>query len=398
MCYISSTTVPTCGPETVTQSSHRYLNSVGSTSLIPIKLGTANLPMSGAPTSHPIGMYLGMVQTPVLPNVSGLVSKPTIYLTPSVLSLTQATDLLCQTVPTVASAGAATTPTVSITNPTGASVTDPGQLFAQSNSFGPESQTVPASGSFHSGQNALQSTQLSCTPSDHLSSGELPSLSQIENMWLRIRELRRTLAKARESAASSIAEGAESGQVAAEIKQLESEHERLATLFRLVIIERIDALESQDSGVYTSSSDGLNANPSSSSADLQLELNLMCSYLRKLGGGTVTLENGPTSCFRVRRASSPLLDAKADTGYNHLTRAPSCISGPIHVTISGPLTSTPRVVPFLSHGSPSGDEAFLSGSWLNGTHTAPLSRNRSSPMQHHLSGEGIQMDDLLTPG
>ncbi|THD27012.1 hypothetical protein D915_002219 [Fasciola hepatica] len=153
----------------------------------------------------------------------------------------------------------------------------------------------------------LQSTHQTGASGDHTSSVGLLSPVQIQNMWLRIHELHRVIAKTQESVASS-SESSVMGRNSAQIRRLKSEHERLVTLFRLVTIARIDALsESRDSGVYSGNSDDKIKN-TLSSADLQMELKLMQYYLRILGGDS-------RSGRRPLAAASQLTTAGRENGF-----------------------------------------------------------------------------------
>ncbi|THD26783.1 hypothetical protein D915_002345 [Fasciola hepatica] len=378
--------VPTHGSETVTQSLGHW-SSVPSTSLIPVQFEAGSLSTNAAPNPHPIGMYLGMVQAPMLSGGAGVLNKPTIYLTSNVLSLAQATDILCKAVSTASPVCTTTTSAVFSTGQTLPSPTDNGWLFAHTSSFDSENRTVTESGAFHFNSRMLQSTHQTGASGDHTSSVELPSLGQIQNMWLRIRELRRVIAKAQESVASS-SESSVMGRNSAQIQQLKSEHERLVTLFRLVIIARIDALNW-----------GALIKNTLSSADLQVELKLMQYYLRILGGDTVAAEGGSvfTSGPRLRRASSPLLEGKTVSEQHGSIPKPTDLLDVAHETSSGPLTSTPRSESSLNQSIASCTETLSPSSWFNGSRAAEFNRGRSSPT-HNPPNVPVPMDDMFTPG
>ncbi|THD23510.1 hypothetical protein D915_005557 [Fasciola hepatica] len=365
--------VPTYGSETVTQSPGHW-SSVPSTSFIPVQFEAGSLTTNAAPSPHPVSMYLGMVQAPILSGGAGVLNKPTIYLISNVLSLVQATDILWKAVSTAFPVCTTTTSAVSSTGQTLPSPTDNRWLFCTHQFL-----------RFGKPNSMLQAAHQTGASSDHTSSVKLPSLGQIQNMWLRIRELRRVIAKAQESVASS-SESSVMGRNSAQIQRLKSEHERLMTLFRLVIIARIDALsESRDSGVYNGSSNDTIKN-TLSSADLQVELKLMQYYLRILGGDTVAAKGGPvfTSGPRLRRASSPLLEGKTVSEQHGSIPKPTDLLNVAHETSSGPLTSTPR------------SESSLNQSIASCTETLSPS-SRPSPT-HNPPNVPVPMDDLFTPG
>ncbi|TGZ58120.1 hypothetical protein CRM22_009743 [Opisthorchis felineus] len=209
---------------------------------------------------------------------------------------------------------------------------------------------------------------------------EPPTLVQIEHIWLRVRQLRRRIAKEQALDIQSDVKQEETEERSGRLQALMQEHEQLAVLCRLLVIERIDALDEMiDSGFQDGSADlglssgrflnsGLLSSSSNSTSGLQVERNLMYSYLRKLGGSAlVNCVSSPT--VRSRRSSSPLLHVKPT-----LETTPNQVSASAvdrsHSSEIG-LTSVPCVAstPRLRHIS-FDPNAELPGVSLSRIHTA----------------------------
>ncbi|OON22167.1 RPEL repeat protein, partial [Opisthorchis viverrini] len=207
-----------------------------------------------------------------------------------------------------------------------------------------------------------------------------PTLVQIEHIWLRVRQLRRRIAKEQALDIQSDVKQEESDERSGRLQALMQEHEQLAVLCRLLVIERIDALDEMiDSGFQNGAADpglssgrfpnsGLLSSSSNSTSGLQLERNLLYSYLRKLGGSAL-VNCVSSSTVRSRRSSSPLLHVKPA-----LETTPNQVSGSAvdrsHSSEIG-LTSVPYVAstPRLRHIS-FDPNAELPGVSLSRIHTA----------------------------
>ncbi|KAF5400290.1 RPEL repeat protein [Paragonimus heterotremus] len=159
------------------------------------------------------------------------------------------------------------------------------------------------------GTNPFQSSSSSAH-----STGQPPSLNQIEEIWLRIRQLRRQIAKERAMESWHTVKSETDGSEVLEpnlLHDLMQEHDRLAVLCRLLVIDRIDALDElidsgvDDSGSFNSPS-SVGCSPMSR---LQVERNLMNSYLRKLGGSALVNQISSPMHNGLRRASSPSLNS-----------------------------------------------------------------------------------------
>ncbi|KAH8866711.1 MKL/myocardin-like protein [Schistosoma japonicum] len=114
------------------------------------------------------------------------------------------------------------------------------------------------------------------------SSSSSTTLHQIAEMWLRIRQLRRNISQYIKSSQSVLNDHGESS-FPGNLQYLQQEHNRLAVLCRLLIIERLDTLDEIDS----SDTRFFESNDSSKS-DFNIERNLLNSYLRRLGGSNLT--------------------------------------------------------------------------------------------------------------
>ncbi|KAG5444691.1 hypothetical protein CSKR_107742 [Clonorchis sinensis] len=209
---------------------------------------------------------------------------------------------------------------------------------------------------------------------------EPPTLVQIEHIWLRVRQLRRRIAKEQALDIQSDVKQEETEERSGRLQALMQEHEQLAVLCRLLVIERIDALDEMiDSGFQNGAADpglssgrllnsGLLSPSSNSTSGLQLERNLMYSYLRKLGGSAlVNCVSSPT--VRSRRSSSPLLHVKP-TLETTPNQVPVCAVARSQCSEIG-LTSVPCVAstPRLRHIS-FDPNAELPGVSLSRIHTA----------------------------
>ncbi|KAF6778024.1 hypothetical protein AHF37_02489 [Paragonimus kellicotti] len=160
------------------------------------------------------------------------------------------------------------------------------------------------------------------------STGQPPSLNQIEEIWLRIRQLRRQIAKERAMESWHIVKSETDGSQVPQpnlLHDLMQEHDRLAVLCRLLVIDRIDALDElidsgvDDSGSFSSPS-SVGCSPTSR---LQVERNLMDSYLRKLGGSALVNQISSPMHNGLRRASSPSLNSP------HLVDSCCVVSTPV---------------------------------------------------------------------
>ncbi|KAK4474554.1 hypothetical protein MN116_001698 [Schistosoma mekongi] len=120
------------------------------------------------------------------------------------------------------------------------------------------------------------STAISCGGDGGGSSTPSTTLHQIAEMWLRIRQLRRNISQ---SVLNDHGESSFPGN----LEYLKQEHNRLAVLCRLLIIERLDTLDEIDS-----SDTGFFESNDSSKSDFNIERNLLNSYLRRLGGSNLT--------------------------------------------------------------------------------------------------------------
>ncbi|CAH8875705.1 unnamed protein product [Trichobilharzia szidati] len=109
-------------------------------------------------------------------------------------------------------------------------------------------------------------------------SPQLTTLHQIEEMWLRIRQLRRNIAQLKTS--QGVLNDTENSSNSGNLAHLQQEHNRLAVLCRLLIIERLDTLDE------INADDSKNSHESNSS-DFKIERDLLNSYLRRLGGSTL---------------------------------------------------------------------------------------------------------------
>ncbi|KAF8567526.1 RPEL repeat protein [Paragonimus westermani] len=163
--------------------------------------------------------------------------------------------------------------------------------------------------SIRCGANPLQSN----SSSTH-STGQPPSLNQIEEIWLRIRQLRRQIAKERAMESWHIVKSETDGIQVPQpnlLHDLVQEHDRLAVLCRLLVIDRIDALDELiDSGVDDSGSfDSPSSTGCPPTSRLQVERNLMDSYLRKLGGSALVSQISSPMHNGLRRSSSPSLNS-----------------------------------------------------------------------------------------
>ncbi|CAL8089493.1 unnamed protein product [Calicophoron daubneyi] len=129
------------------------------------------------------------------------------------------------------------------------------------------------------------------------------------------------------------------------ISRLISEHDRLAVLCRLLVIDRLDALdEILESGKLSDC-----AAKNSSDSDLLVERNLMDSYLRKLGG--MALVNSVSSSSpRFRRSSTPSLVAKPPVTAANTNGSSAHVNGSLRANGVPPIPSpsipeTPCVKP-----------------------------------------------------
>nr|CAH8876206.1 unnamed protein product [Trichobilharzia regenti] len=131
----------------------------------------------------------------------------------------------------------------------------------------------------------------------HLNGGcsaspQLTTLHQIEEMWLRIRQLRRNIAQVKTS--QCVLNDTENSSNSGNLAHLQQEHNRLAVLCRLLIIERLDTLDE------INADDSKNSHESNSS-DFKIERDLLNSYLRRLGGSTlansISSSNTETASF-----------------------------------------------------------------------------------------------------
>ncbi|GAA40183.1 MKL/myocardin-like protein 2 [Clonorchis sinensis] len=85
---------------------------------------------------------------------------------------------------------------------------------------------------------------------------EPPTLVQIEHIWLRVRQLRRRIAKEQALDIQSDVKQEETEERSGRLQALMQEHEQLAVLCRLLVIERIDALDEMiDSGFQNGAAD-----------------------------------------------------------------------------------------------------------------------------------------------
>ncbi|KAF7232294.1 RPEL repeat protein [Paragonimus skrjabini miyazakii] len=242
----------------------------------------------------------------------------------------------------------------------------------------------------------IQSTRYDTNPfpsnsfSAH-STGQPPSLNQIEDIWLRIRQLRRQIAKERAMESWHTVKSETEGSQVPEpnlLHDLMQEHDRLAVLCRLLVIDRIDALDELiDSGVDDSCSfnspSSVGCSPTSR---LQVERNLMDSYLRKLGGSALVNQISSPMHNGLRRASSPSLNSTplVDSCYVVSTPVTSlssstnyqlsvgCNSADAHcvMTTSTPRASLPYETTNLTSGctipTTLGSRMHLALSWSDG--------------------------------
>ncbi|XP_018654783.1 myocardin-related transcription factor [Schistosoma mansoni] len=142
------------------------------------------------------------------------------------------------------------------------------------------------------------------------------TLHQIEEMWLRIRQLRRNIEQTKNSQYSS--NDPETLSVPANLEYLQQEHNRLAVLCRLLIIERLDTLDeiSANGTRFFESND-------SSSSDFKIERNLLNSYLRRLGGSILTNSlSSPNTESILSTDSSSFLFEQLSCG--HTTNYTTC--------------------------------------------------------------------------
>ncbi|CAH8580376.1 unnamed protein product [Schistosoma turkestanicum] len=140
------------------------------------------------------------------------------------------------------------------------------------------------------------------------------TLHQIEEMWLRIRQLRRNIEQTKASHYGSA--DSEALSIPGNLEYLQQEHNRLAVLCRLLIIERLDTLDE----ISTNGNQFLETNDSSNS-DFKIERNLLNSYLRRLGGSILTnsLSSPNTESFLSTNTSSFLIGQSScdhSTNYN----------------------------------------------------------------------------------
>ncbi|CAH8677530.1 unnamed protein product [Schistosoma rodhaini] len=170
------------------------------------------------------------------------------------------------------------------------------------------------------------------------------TLHQIEEMWLRIRQLRRNIEQTKSSQYSS--NDPETLSVPANLEYLQQEHNRLAVLCRLLIIERLDTLDeiSANGTRFFESND-------SSSSDFKIERNLLNSYLRRLGGSILTNSlSSPNTESILSTDSSSFLFEQLSCG--HTTNYTTCNTlrtpGISFFSDSYPMTPESR---FDDHGS-----------------------------------------------
>ncbi|CAH8513270.1 unnamed protein product [Dicrocoelium dendriticum] len=197
------------------------------------------------------------------------------------------------------------------------------------------------------------------------SSGLPPSLSQIEDVWLRIRQLRQRIAKLNLTSTMNEVKSEEVDLVAqpdnvrgppspSRFNQLVEEHDRLAVLCRLLVIERIDALDEQMGTTGNSGNSDSAFGSEDSASRLQVERNLMDSYLCKLGG-TDLLNRVSSPSARCRRSSSPLPHSTVPLPLATLVEVPglcpALMSTAASSTWSSCITSTPRFEPTVSRAS-----------------------------------------------
>ncbi|CAH8653346.1 unnamed protein product [Schistosoma curassoni] len=207
------------------------------------------------------------------------------------------------------------------------------------------------------------------------------TLHQIEEMWLRIRQLRRNIEQTKISQYSL--NESETLSAPANLEYLQQEHNRLAVLCRLLIIERLDTLDeiSANGTRFFESND-------SSSSDFKIERNLLNSYLRRLGGSILTNSlSSPNTESILSTNSSSFLFEQSSCG--HTTNYTTCntLQTPEKMfSDSYPMTPESR---FDDHGSVEFTDITTTNSNNNSSshelfnHEQQLTLNNNDILNHH---------------
>ncbi|CAH8654482.1 unnamed protein product [Schistosoma margrebowiei] len=218
------------------------------------------------------------------------------------------------------------------------------------------------------------------------------TLHQIEEMWLRIRQLRRNIEQTKISQYSS--NESETLSAPANLEYLQQEHNRLAVLCRLLIIERLDTLDemSANGTRFFESND-------SSSSDFKIERNLLNSYLRRLGGSILTNSlSSPNTESILSTSSSSFLFEQSSCG--HTTNYTTCntLQTPEKMfSDSYPMTPESR---FDDHGSVEFTDITTTNSNNNSSshelfnHEQQLTLNSNDILNHHCDDHEQICSDL----